>query len=268
MGEIVEQANFWNQNISPILGFDPAFVDWLNICDENEPTRELGQEPPFNIGEDGLQDVPSHSFSIQEDPYEENKINKGRCYAGVFDPDNSLLPLFADVAANFAPIFVGAGAKPYENPEEIGLPKGAYKPLIGEDVSPAALLSEGQIAEYLAYGLGIDIENNEKKVYLLKKTSATAYTFKNDILIETKSYKADEFDPRIWYCQGERGERKRIGFTQETNDQIQESYENLTYVITKYDHTRDLAREILSSNLFFLDNVSHSPERGTTLYFD
>ena len=233
MGEIVEQANFWNQNISPILGFDPAFVDWLNICDENEPNRELGQEPPFNIGEDGLQDVPSHSFSIQEDPYEENKINKGRCYAGVFDPDNSLLPLFADVAANFAPMFAG-----------------------------------DQIADYIAYGLGIDIENNEKKVYLLKKTSATAYTFKNDILIETKSYKADEFDPRIWYCQGERGERKRIGFTQETNDQIQESYENLTYVITKYDHTRDLAREILSSNLFFLDNVSHSPERGTTLYFD
>ena len=108
MGEIVEQANFWNQNISPILGFDPAFVDWLNICDENEPNRESGQESPFDLGEDGLQDVPSHSFSIQEDPYEQNKINKGRCFAAVYDPDNSLLPLFGDVAANFAPMFVGS----------------------------------------------------------------------------------------------------------------------------------------------------------------
>jgi hypothetical protein len=243
MGEIVEQAAFWDANISPVLGYNESFVEWLNICDQNEAiintvrSKAQGHEGSYrrdyDLGE-GFEYFPSHSFSIQEDPYEDNKINGSRCFAAVYDPDDALLPKFTDIVANFAPSF-----------------------------------TESDLAGYMAYGLGIDAENNEKKVYLVKDiTALVAWTFKDDKLIESKTYKADEMDRTVWRCEGDRGVRKRIGFSQDTDTPVQESYENLTYVVTKYDATRDLARKILSSNLFFLDNISHSAERGTTLYFD
>ena len=149
MGEIAEQANFWNENISPILSYDPAFVEWLNICDQNEPNRT--PDPDMKAIYGHVENVPSQAFSIQEDPYEDNKINKGRCFAGVFDPDSKLLPLFTDTADNFVPMFVNS------------------------------LLSKEDIGEYVAYALGIDMEKDEKKVYLIKdSTAALAYTFKNE----------------------------------------------------------------------------------------
>ena len=125
------------------------------------------------------------------------------------------------------------------------------------------------LTKCIAYGLGIDAESNEKKIYYVKNSkSVKAFTYIDDKLIESKNYERDVTVPSIWRCAGERGSRKRIGLNPETDSPAKEGLETLSSVNLMYERTKSLAVSILNSELFYLDNISQSVERGTTLYFD
>ena len=74
----------------------------------------------------------------------------------------------------------------------------------------------------------------------------------------------------IWRCEGERGHRKRIGLSNqyESDNHVADSLEVLPSINFSYERTLSMATSILNSELFHLDNIGQSVERGTTLYFD
>ena len=230
--DLQEQIDFWNKKIYPILDFNETFAKWLEFCVDHKVDRSLGQSSPYDAGEDLL--APDTSFSIREDPSVQNKVDTGRCFSVIYDPASELKEEFSSFALDF----------------------------IGVE-------NKANLDKYIAYGLGIDAESNEKKLYYVKNSkSVEAFTYINDKLIESKNYERDVAVHSIWRCGGERGSRKRIGFTPETDNPTKEGLETLTSVNLMYERSRSLAMSVLNSGLFYLDNISQSVERGTTLYFD
>ena len=232
--DLNEQMHFWHERIYPILDFDDTFSEWLEFCVDHGTNRSLGQSAPYNIGEDVK--LGDNSFSIKEDPLVHNKVDTGRCFSALYDPANELEEEFSSFVSAFL-----------SSPPELNL------------------------EEYLAYGLGIDAESNEKKLYYIKNSKfLEAYTYVDDKLIESKAYNRDGMTHTIWRCEGERGKRKRIGLSNqyESDNHVSESLDILSSINFSYDRTYSLARSILNSELFHLDNIGQSVERGTTLYFD
>lgn len=230
--DLNEQTLFWHERIYPILDFDETFTKWLEFCVKHAVNRDSTQTAPYDRGKDiKLADT---SFSIKEDPSVHNKVDTGRCFSAIYDPANELQEEFS----SFASSFVGTR-------------------------------NEVNLDEYLAYALGIDAESNEKKIYYIKNPKfVEACTYVDNELIESKEYNRDTMVHTVWRCEGERGQRKRIGLPHESDKEISESLEVLPSINFSYERTTDIARSILNSELFHLDNISQSVQRGTTLYFD
>ena len=131
--DLSEQIIFWDERIYPILGFDNAFSNWLEFCVQYGTDRSRGQPAPHNAGEDIK--LSDNSFSIKEDPREHNKVDSGRCFSAIYDPANERREEFLSFASEFV-----------DSPPELNLD------------------------DYLAYGLGIDAESNEKKLYYIKNS--------------------------------------------------------------------------------------------------
>jgi hypothetical protein len=230
--DLQEQIDFWNERVYPILDFDEAFTKWLEFCVHHGVDRSSGQKPPYNVGKDLL--ASDTNFSIKEDPLVQNKVDTGRCFSAIYDPASELKEEFN----SFASEFVDAENK------------------IDLDTC-------------IAYALGIDAESNEKKLYYVKNSKyVEAFTYVNNELIESKNYERDTIVHSIWRCEGERGSRKRTGLIPETDRPTREGLETLSSVNLMYERSRSLAASILNSELFYLDNISQSNERGTALYFD
>lgn len=228
--ELEEQIEFWDSEVYPILSYDEAFSEWVDFAVKNQPNRNPDVDY-YKTGRDVL--IPHASFSIREDPYEQHLLLRGRVYFAVADPKSELLGAFKDILHRFVPF--------NEEPDL----DGAF-----------------------GYALGIDAEEQEKKVYIVKsQKNIRGYTYKEDKLVETKEYTRDTGDETVWRAQGERGNRKRIGFIPRTDNPLAESLDNLSFVDFKYESTRAVAARILRTDLFYLDNISYSIERGTTLYF-
>ena len=232
--DLNDQMHFWHEKIYPILDFDETFTEWLEFCVQHGIDRSSGQPAPYNIGEDLK--MSDTSFSIKEDPLVHNKVDTGRCFSAIYDPANELQKDFLSFASSFV-----------ESRNEVNLD------------------------EYLAYALGIDAESNEKKIYYIKNSKfLEAYTYVDNKLIESKKYNRDAMVHSVWRCEGERGHRKRIGLSNryESDNHAKESVEALHSVNFSYERTKSMAMSILNSELFHLDNIGQSVERGTTLYFD
>lgn len=230
--DLQEQVHFWHTRIYPILDFDKTFTNWLDFCVNHGVNRDSTQAAPYDAGK--TFQAPDTSFSIKEDPLTQNRVDTGRCFSAIYDPASELKEEFASFASDF----------------------------IGSNV-------EVDLDEYIAYALGIDAESNEKKLYYVKnEKNVEGLTYVDDQLIETKTYERDTIIHSIWRAEGQRGNRKRVGFDYETDSPAKEGVEALSLINFSYERTKSLATSILNSELFYLDNISQSIERGTVLYFD
>ena len=232
--DLNEQIQFWHERIYPILDYDETFSQWLEFCVEHGIDKSRGQPEPYNAGEDIK--LADNSFSIKEDPRVHNKVDTGRCFSAIYDPANEMQEEFLSFTSEFV-----------DSPPDLDLDA------------------------YLAYALGIDAESNEKKLYYIKNSKfLEAYTYVDNKLIESKKYDRDTMVHSIWRCEGERGHRKRIGLSNqyESDNHVADSLEVLPSINFSYERTLSMATSILNSELFHLDNIGQSVERGTTLYFD
>lgn len=159
-------------------------------------------------------------------------VNASRFAIGVFNPKIEDYELFNSVAAYLT-----------------------RKKLFVEPDSSIALL-----------GIGEDIKAGEDKFYIYiknpwnKKITIMAYTFKDGRLVEKKVYKPIK---KGYEGKGSRGTRKQVNYELEGAKAMK--------VINKLpvsERTKNLSKKILESDLFSLDTISYSKERGIAIYFD